>query len=45
MSYFINGSYSLYDKSDPVKETFIAALQKKIFLYGSISYFNKKNRR
>ena len=45
MSYFINESYFLYDKSDLVKETFITALQKKIFLYGSISYFNNKNRR
>ena len=32
----------MYDKSDVIKETFISALNKKISIYGSISYFNKK---
>ena len=42
--YFINKSYFLYDKIDLIKETFITALQKKILIYGSISYFNKKTK-
>ena len=40
--YCINESYFLYNKSDLIKETFITALNKKILIYGSISYFNKK---
>ena len=40
--YYINESYFLHDKSDLIKETFITALNKKILLYGSISYFDKK---
>ena len=42
ISYFINESYFFYNKSDLIKETFITALNKKILIYGSISYFNKK---
>ena len=42
IKYYINECYFLYDKSDPIKETFIIALNKKIFIYVSISYFNKK---
>ena len=42
--YYINESYSLYDKNDLIKETFITALNKKISIYGSISYFNKKTK-
>ena len=34
--------YFLYNKSDLIKETFITALNKKISIYGSISYFNNK---
>ena len=40
--YYINENYFLYDKSDLIKETFIAALNKKILIFGSISFFNKK---
>ena len=32
----------MYDKSDLIKDTFITALNKKISIYGSISYLNKK---
>ena len=32
----------MYDKNDLIKETYITALNKKISIYGSISYFNKK---
>ena len=32
----------MYDKIDLIKETFITELNKKISIYGSISYFNKK---
>ena len=32
----------MYDKSDLIKDTFITALNKKISIYGSISYFNEK---
>ena len=32
----------MYDKSELIKETFIMALNKKISIYGSISYFSKK---
>ena len=39
---YINENYFFYDKSDLIKETFITALNKKIRIYGSISYFNKK---
>ena len=39
---YINKSYFLYDKSDLIKETFITALNKKVSIYVSISYFNKK---
>ena len=42
MSYYINESYFLHDKSDLIKETFITALNKKVSIYGSVSYFNKK---
>ena len=42
VSYYINESCFLYDKSDLIKETFITALNKKVSIYGSISYFNKK---
>ena len=40
--YFINESYFLYHKRDLIKETCITALNKRISIYGSISYFNKK---
>ena len=36
---FINESYFLYDKSNLIKEIFITALNKKISIYGSFSYF------
>ena len=42
ISSFINESYFFYNKSDLIKETFITALNEKILIYGSISYFNKK---
>ena len=42
MSYYINESYFLRDKSDLIKETFITALNKIVSIYGSVSYFNKK---
>ena len=42
--YFINESYFLYDKSDLIKETYITALNKKISIYGSISYLTKKQK-
>ena len=35
----------MYDKSDLIKDTFIAALNKKISIYGSISSFNQKSRK
>ena len=38
--YYINESYFLYDKSDLIKETFITEPNKKMPIYGSISYFN-----
>ena len=34
----------MYDKSDLIKETYITALNKKVSIYGSISYFNKKTK-
>ena len=40
--FYINGSYFLSDKSGFIDQTFITALNKKISIYGSISYFNKK---
>ena len=43
--FYINKSYFLHDRSGFVKQTFITALHKTIFIYGSISYFNKKNKR
>ena len=33
----------MYDKSDLIKDTFITALDKKISICGSISYFSKKS--
>ena len=42
IKYYINESYFLYDKNDLLKETFITALNQKISIYDSISYFNKK---
>ena len=42
--YFINESCFLYDKSDLIKETYITTLNKKISIYGSISYFNIKRK-
>ena len=45
VSYYINESYFLYDKSDLIKETFITAINKKVSIYGSISYFDKNNRK
>ena len=39
---FINESYLLYNKSDLVKESYITAVNKKVSLYGSTSYFNNK---
>ena len=39
---FVNESYFLSDKSELIKETYIRKLKKKILIYGSISYFNKK---
>ena len=41
-THYINESYFLYDKSNFIKDTFITPLNKKILIYGSISYFNKK---
>ena len=43
--YFINKSCFLYDKSNLVKETYITTLNKKVSIYGSISYFNKKKKK
>ena len=40
---YVHQSYFLYVKSGLIKETFTTALnKKKILIYGSISYFNKK---
>ena len=39
---FFNESYVLYDKSNLSWDTFITALNKKISIYGSISYFQDK---
>ena len=38
----MNESYFLYYKSDLIKETYIAALNKRISIYDSISYIDKK---
>ena len=43
--YYINESYFLYNKSELIKETFITVLNKKLLVYSSISYCNKKNRK
>ena len=40
----INESYFLYDRDSFIKQTFITALNKTIFIYGSISYFNQKTK-
>ena len=42
--YYLNESYFLYDKSDLTKETFITALNKKVSIYSSISYFDQKTK-
>ena len=39
---FINESYFLYDKSGLMKESYITAINKKVSLYGSTSYFDRK---
>ena len=41
---FVNESYFLYDKSELIKETYITKLKKKILIYVSVSYFNKKQK-
>ena len=40
--HYINKNYFLYDNSDLIKEIFMTALNKKILIYSSISYFDKK---
>ena len=40
--YFVNESYFLYNKSELIKETYITELKKRISIYGSKSYFDKK---
>ena len=42
--YFINESYFLYNKSDLMKEIHVTAFNKKISVYGSISYLKKKQK-
>ena len=42
LSDFIEESYFFYDKSNLIKESFIAETNKLISKYGSISYFGKK---
>ena len=42
VKYFINERYFLYEKSDLIKEIFITAIQNKISIYGSVSYFGTK---
>ena len=44
IDFYINESYFLYDKSGFIEQTFITAINKKISIYGSISYFNKKTK-
>ena len=39
---YINESYFLYDKSDLIKEIYITELNRKVLIYGCVSYFNKK---
>ena len=39
---FVNESYFLYDKSNLILDIFITALNKKISIYGSFSYFQGK---
>ena len=40
--YFANESYFLYDKSNLILDSYITALNKKISIYGSFSYFHGK---
>ena len=40
---YINESYFLYDKSNLIKKTFVTAIDKQLSLYGSFSYFFRKN--
>ena len=40
--HYINKGYFLYDNSELIKKTFMTALNKKILIYSSISYFDKK---
>ena len=40
--FYINESYFLYDKSSFIEQTFTTALNKKISIYGSISYLKSK---
>ena len=40
----INESYFLYDKSNLIKETYVTAINKKLSIYGPISYFKKKTK-
>ena len=40
--FYIDESYFLYGKSSFIDQTFITALNKKVSIYGSFSYFNKK---
>ena len=39
---FINESYFLYNKSGLIKESYITTINKKVSLYGSTSYFDRK---
>ena len=39
---FIDEGYFLYDKSNLIKKTFVAAINKELNLYGSFSYFSGK---
>ena len=41
---FINKSFFLYDKSNTIKRTFIAALNKELSIYGYFSYFSGKKK-
>ena len=40
---FVNKRYFLYDEKNIIEQTFITEINKLISVYGSISYFNKKN--
>ena len=42
IKYYINEIYFLHDKSNLIKETYLTAINIKLSIYGSISYFNKK---